>query len=649
MNPHGRVLASLAGLLAGCGGGASPPPQEIHPVSFVERQEDGGERSFVAEGGRRVEVDLNSLLEIRVDENRLAERIDSGSPASPTVPTGLQDRVDALGAALDATEEAEALEASAFRSWAADPRSARSAIAAYARVTTAILDPFEEAVEARMPGASSGAREAELDRILGSGLAGGPRGGIQWGVVRDALAGELSLLGAVMDTLREVPRPGIQIRAYYLGSRTSEGLPLPLAGYNDEPVGERSVVEKVVLAVSEEERQLYDAYGRLAVQVGAKSSAGAALREVLEAEFDQRRAALQELAEAAEGLVRSAAGDLEALRGLLDGRVNDLLNEMVEALKASEAGRRTESLVMGFLDPGAGIIDFSLLQGFSDLSQTLPGQSPAGALSTLLHLLDRVGRIPSASTLRGDVWEAHLDSLRALAASVRDLEGPVRNELTRLIGTELGGLPSPVLEEAVQRFLRAAAPVRGWLDDLAGRRGTLLLSDLPEPRGQRTIPLASQADTELDLQRLPPTRTAAEDVLVRFTLLSGDEVVDGGWTDRLRLKAFGWSARTVASLAFIRRSGRSTYVPTPVLSWVARYRPWPGSGGKEIPLSFGLSTATLDFSEEKEVELGLAATVGILDDWALLGYGWNLQETTERGFFFFSIRFLTGPGGLAGS
>ena len=43
---------------------------------------------------------------------------------------------------------------------------------------------------------------------------------------------------------------------------------------------------------------------------------------------------------------------------------------------------------------------------------------------------------------------------------------------------------------------------------------------------------------------------------------------------------------------------------------------------------------------------GIAATLGLLDDWVLIGCGANLQTEENRWSGFFSLRLFETPGGL---
>jgi hypothetical protein len=643
-------------MVGGCATSSTPgTDSEPHPVSYVEVRETDSERSFNAHGGRPVRVDLNSRLEVRVDEAELAALVEpaaAGDAAASESP--LQDRIQALRAALESTREAQELEAEAFRAWDAaqdqdDATGVIMAISRYAQATQPILDQFEAAVRARMPLATDQAVRDARDQLLGSALAGGSGGGIRWNEIRRVLGDEIRLLSAVMDTLTPAPTAGLQVRAYYRGPSAGPPLPMPLAGYNDEELGERVAVDKVVLEVDEKERQLYEEYRRLAEEIGSRSSAAEALRAALEVQFRRQRAELEALARAASTLAGATVDDLEALATLFDpNAVSVRINALSSTMLASPEGQRVEEILEQLRDPDGWVMDLGLVRDLAALSRSLPSQTPEEALSSILGMVDRLGGLTAASVLDSRAWEERLALVEELAEAVANLGTTFRAELVESFEADLTTLPSDAFTQALDDFLTAAEPVAGWIQELTSQRGDVFLGDLPEPRGQRTVSLTDEADTELDLQRLPASRRADEEVEVRFTLLRGDEVVDGGWTDRLRLESYGWNARTVASLAFIRRSGQSTYVPNPVLSWMARYRPWPGSDAPNLPISFGISSTTLDFSDSKEVELGLAATIGLLDNWILAGYGWNLQEETDRDFFFFSIRFLTGSGGVGG-
>ena len=87
----------------------------------------------------------------------------------------------------------------------------------------------------------------------------------------------------------------------------------------------------------------------------------------------------------------------------------------------------------------------------------------------------------------------------------------------------------------------------------------------------------------------------------------------------------------------------------PIITWTLRYRGWPGDNDRGVRagiLSYfglGISAATLDFADEESVEIGLAPTLSLFD-LLFVGYGWNLQASHNRAFWFFSFRLLEMPG-----
>jgi hypothetical protein len=187
------------------------------------------------------------------------------------------------------------------------------------------------------------------------------------------------------------------------------------------------------------------------------------------------------------------------------------------------------------------------------------------------------------------------------------------------------------------------------LQSMFASRTAQPFANLPVPEGQRRLALVEDLNTTIDLQTLPSARHPDDRIEVRYTVYERDQNIIR-WQDEFELQSYGATGRAMASLSFAQRDGGSTWQPLPTLNWIVRYRRWPGddNSGLRRPLlshvGAGFSTMSLDFGDDDNVELGVAITVSLFNDWMLAGRGWNLQVNDRRGFWFFALRLFSAPG-----
>jgi hypothetical protein len=139
-------------------------------------------------------------------------------------------------------------------------------------------------------------------------------------------------------------------------------------------------------------------------------------------------------------------------------------------------------------------------------------------------------------------------------------------------------------------------------------------------------------------------------VRIQYSFFQGQRDLESGWSDSFLLQAYGWSSEVIASLAFARQAHVATWKPTAAMSWMASYRDWPASAKSGLgsawysSLSVGVSAMPLHSVEGQDVQIGLAPTLGFINNRILLGYGVNLQAERSKGFAFLSVRLVSFPG-----
>ena len=660
----------LVAVFTGCST-TVPPASRPEAVAYFEHQEDGATRGIPSDFSGQSTLDINSVVEIRVDESRLAGLARDTSGAAVVLPVAnVLERIDSLNSALEGVGAAAAAQEDAISLWNAfeagrdlDRGALLDAIERVTDLERRIWEPLIGAVNARQEGPVPRGGSPEANAVLLSLLpaaTGGPPG-LSWPEVTRALNHEISLLEVTLDTLTIPAALELQISAQRLGRDDAVHLALP--GYNDVEAGPIDRFQKVVLEVSQEQLELHEANKELAASIGEQEGLGQTLRRTLEVRFDRERRGLEQLVQTSKRALELAEADFARLAQVArDASTVFPLQSLGASLGGSDAAQAIRADLLGLELALGGIArEVGLLQAYAQLPEHLSQLGAPEAMSLVLGAARSVGAAFAGAanqalfSPRG--WQVRFELFDRVGTNLARLpEGTDAEAMQDLRALVPEGIVSDELVAAVDTLVTASRTAVGWLTDVLGGAPRLAMADLNPAPGQTALPLAEDADTEFDIRRIVQGRNPNDEIVVRYQLLAQDRPLPGSWEDRFRIGVYGWSARAMASLGFVRRNGEGTYTPNAMLTWTARYSPWPRDGHVGTPSgfgtwlvsfpSFGLSTTNLDFDDDKEIELGLAATLGLFDDWVLVGYGANLQTEENRWFGFFSIRLFESPGGL---
>ncbi|RMF71629.1 MAG: hypothetical protein D6738_13490, partial [Acidobacteria bacterium] len=362
----------------------------------------------------------------------------------------------------------------------------------------------------------------------------------------------------------------------------------------------------------------------------ARAEATLARLEPLRAELD---AALAQV---------SGWADAARWRAYLSGRLDEAIAADPRASAARE--RLLEAL-------GGVREDIAALRALAALPERLASLDALSALRTILAALPQDAGQAGWRALRSATWRERIAAAREMLAALDALAPGIRDRVRDDPSGPVAALREleDVARRAADALEQAGDELAALLVRVAGLERLAPVADLPEPAGQVSVPLARPADTEVRLRTVRGVVEEGQRLLVDYRAFVGDEPVAAArWTDEFALRAFGLSSRVVASLGFARQENvaDATWEPAPVLSWLLHWRRWPegearGAGPSRHPVGFGLTTLTLDFSDEESIETGLALAVSLLDDRIIAGWGVNLQVPRDDTFVFLSLRIFS--------
>jgi hypothetical protein len=659
--PTWVAVASLAGMVSPshvgaqntiCGGG----------IRYVEKPDRGPyvkkERPLEARAGANYGVDFNSSIHVSVDTDCLLSRLDQFNSASPDQPARLTlgRRMDSLTAVLRQIPAAIEQLQQTFLAYAnpdVDAQVREQKLNASSATIQDILHTLQSVSQARLE--SGGTASAEAARQSKREMAAVfSKAGYDWEALRQLLDRELRTAGADLDRLRGAEQYKVEMRAHLL---TSKGpFPVPLAGYNTEAPCAETRLDPIQLAPSPAQVALYQKAESLEKQIGAVRGIGNVIMAQVAADLDQARPEVESLLTRAERAVQPV---MEAGRSTLKwadkATMSQWLNGLAASLAADPEGPAAqaslESLGSELDKLGA---DLATVRSLVSLRDDLRGASALEGMQAILARADvirRATRPPGPmGVLRPETWKAHADVSSQVAAEIgklgktlrdrirNDPDGPL-HDIERLrgalvqAGDSLQTLPREALELAAR---------------LLGLSPVLIASTLPEPAGLQRRDIGPGLDTDLELRTICAERHENDVVQVVYRFFAGDkEIQGGGWTDRFRLRIYGWSARFAAGLAFAVREHTEVWRPGAAVSWIFSHAGWPGendrgagSGTGLGRVGLGLTAVNLHFEGAEAIELGIGPSLSLLGDRIIFGGGWNLQAHDDHLYGLLSVRLL---------
>lgn len=660
------ALCVLAGALAVGDAPAQNAPAPQEAVEYLEHPEGGDlvdtGRKLRTDGRGYYGVDINSVVDINVDAPKLKAALRARTqPGAATPNTKIASRLQSLQRAAAALEATVKDLGTVFDAWKKGDPQFGAKLGASARQRGAILGALQQArkqrLEQTMP-ADKAEFQAQTDFDVV--LSRPPLDlGYNWAELKRLFKEELDAADADLVKALETERQfaaDIGIQAHLVSKGSSQGLPIFLPNYNTERAGPRTPYEKMKYAASQAELDMLKQYEDMATKMRDAKNASDALKQVLQAQFAQLRADFDKIAAGAQAALAKFQADVGNLQTWGSAEKRKVwLDSVAAALEATPEGRKARQAwteVEGALDEAKD--DLDALRAYADLRTTTAGQDATQALDTVLRTLNALRvRDSSLRALDENVWRARADKVRAFVAAVEALPAAVRPRLTApdspYAALKAARDALATFADAVKETGRA---VKEWLTGVFTVQGAQDVAELPVPAGNRRQAIADNAQlgTSINLATIPGARNPGDTVRVQYSFFQGQRDLEAGWTDSFLLQAYGWSSEVIASLAFARQAHAATWKPTAAMSWLASYRDWPASGKSGLgspwysSLSVGVSAMPLHSAEGQDVQIGLAPTLGFINNRILLGYGVNLQADRNKGFAFLSVRLVSFPG-----
>lgn len=615
-------------------------PKARAAVRYLERgvRADGSTRSIAA-GPERIGIDVNSNVEILIDADSLRSLTTRLLPDSERADLALiSERMDQLELLIDSISAVTAVfEELVVAVQADDLRDFAVRRGAAARAADQIFTPLEAAIGARLraEGVPDATLQAAVDDVLQRTTTGpGQLWGFQWDTVAVVMREEIETLHDDLNGRLDAASVTARLQANLM--RSDGPAPVFLPGYNQVETGPAIPYAKIAFAISQEEERAFSTYDSLAAQIRATNDTKREITELV------RREALEQFPEI-ENLMTTADELDKAVRPLI-ARLSTLVAQLGSAgqridAEPSEQASRLAAALDTFRQKL--LTDLEPAGAFMRLRSPTAEMTAVDAMDEVLGVLETLTQ-DALFTFMSETWTARKEQLENILANAA------------AAAAEILGRDAVVL---IDEFTNSLDKAEAVLENVRGQTLVLLerlRSDaainvpLPPPPGLTSRSFASGLGTRFDLQTISGGREPSQRIVVTYELLRGEDVLLE-WADELLIQSYGTSGATHASLAFVRRQDVTTYQPVPIITWTLRYRGWPGNDDRGVRASLlshfglGISAATLDFVQKESVEIGLAPTLALFD-FFFVGYGWNLQASEDRTFWFFSLRLLKMPG-----
>lgn len=404
-----------------------------------------------------------------------------------------------------------------------------------------------------------------------------------------------------------------------------------LLGYDTTTAQRATFVSKITTVMSAQENASYAFHQHLAAKVQN-------VDQLFKTAFGEYRAAAADARAAVMEMAAAIEQSGEAVRTLIR-QPDALVNAVPDSAKA--AARQVVADVRAVADWLSGIlVPIRALR--EDIRTVVAGeQSPLVLLSTVSMALDTVaaagGRVRRLEPLV-QALTSHLKELGLQLPSVEDLALPDTVLTALTAATAAYGRLQAIVRRArellphghnVERV--AAAFNEGWIPRLS-----------LTPRA-----LASAPETEILLAKAGGDRTDGDLLVLRADLLNPDRTPAGTYEWTLRIEKLDLSSRFAAGVGFAgralaRRNPDESLRPIPVLAWVLRHRTRGESGlgrfWNFVDVSPGMHIVTLG-GDTQAVQFGIGVSVNLLQDFAQLGLGRNLQPESadDRYYWYFGL------------
>jgi flagellar biosynthesis/type III secretory pathway chaperone len=459
-------------------------------------------------------------------------------------------------------------------------------------------------------------------------------GGYDYEGIARQLDVELRSLNRAVETLLDADagRLGVEVRAY-LVKKDGLPVPLPLPNYNSEAIGPSLRFRRIQTALSQQEREAYQEYEKLAEEIKQAKHAGEAVRLTLER-------SMPKLSDEIQKIVQDLLTQLQQVNASLDSLLTALQTppsaDFLEKLPL-EVRTPFKDLVENLLELKKELAALKQLQG--EVVEGLPKMTPLQAHDAIAKLIE-TGR----GVLNPKKWTKRQELMNKFFLAVQDNQAKLDATLRATSPLKEALATRASLESLVNAVTAAALRVHELFKAFGAAP---VLAQWPEPVNQQRRSGTAELDTSVDLTTIKGGREEDEVLIVSYRLYVDDKLT-AEREDRFVIRAFGWRGEAFAGLAFHAKhqeDGLSTWKPSASIGWYVTYRRWPDAtsnrGASSIDyVGVGVSVLSLDFDDEREIELGIAGGLSLFNNFAQVGYGANLSVDNDRGFFFFSIRPL---------
>jgi hypothetical protein len=437
---------------------------------------------------------------------------------------------------------------------------------------------------------------------------------------------------------------------------TKEGSPTPIHLPYYDSLKEMQIQrhDRLGLAMSSRQREFFDR------AAGASRELANAANEVLRREKSVREAfskvsieSVRKLSEAV-ALVEDLRAELKdgpSIKVRFQAMVTELDNFVTQL--ARDLGQdfvdRAQAAVREALKSGRETLEkeapfaavLALAERVRKLREGLAAWTPETIMETLRVAKEVAEGLKEPLELLGKARTA----LSAMAASLESRVQAAANDLLPKVKEAWkNSAASKKVEEVVSIAGRVIDVIESVTEVLGLREYPPVLSRTRVPE-TIDVPADLAKNTSLNLQRT--TRIPGDIISVRATLLQEGQEPETAVAS-FTVREFGWHARLQPGVVLVRphelAAGNEEFAFAPVVSWLHTYTPLPEDTNvfrgiaRFLRPSCGIHAAFLDFSAQKEVEIGLGATLAFGNDWFVLGGGYNLfREDARDGDYYYFV------------
>ncbi len=401
----------------------------------------------------------------------------------------------------------------------------------------------------------------------------------------------------------------------------------------DEAVRASRELAEAAEAVRRGEKSIREAFSRVSIDAVRKLAQAAAILDDLRVELRDGPSVKQRL-DAYRAALKAFVEDLKTkMRNTLDDEAKKALDNLVKTA--------TEAIVADAgLAPLAG-----LAERIAKMIKQLDAPSPEMVLEALA-LAEEISKVVADPSKAVEGARKTLSTLEeSLKASVASAAEAVRTQAMEI--WEKSDLKKETLKLAdLAGRAMAAYDLLEGVAAIASAPPVLSTIRVPESTG---VSLETAPDTALNLQRT--SRLAGDTITIRAALLEGEgpqEREVESTTASFAVREFGWHASLQPGVVLARPLKLETedeeFGFAPAVSWMHGWTPWPeednlwAAFNRLAQPSIGLHAVFLNFFPDKEVEIGLGASISFGGEWIVAGAGYNLfNEGKDDGEFYYFV------------